>query len=201
MLLLLKRWLFGGYYKRIRKYNLESVDGNDDPKFYVEKSKDLRYYQSSLGSEEEPENFGKEEKKYTVIIKEQGEEYIEPDSGDIVMDVVIITFIDLLVLMLELCIYINAFKETLLPGDYDNGVIVDFKEEFDDRNESKRKMLSDIKRLRELVERCKKQLETIKESPYYSYINPEVEEMINNVNIEEILSESVPDTDMKKLLK
>ena len=193
--------LFGGYYKRNRKYNLESVDGNDDPKFYVEKSKDLRYYQSSLGSEEEPENFGKEEKKYTVIIKEQGEEYIEPDSGDIVMDVVIITFIDLLVLMLELCIYINAFKETLLPGDYDNGVIVDFKEEFDDRNESKRKMLSDIKRLRELVERCKKQLETIKESPYYSYINPEVEEMINNVNIEEILSESVPDTDMKKLLK
>ena len=115
--------------------------------------------------------------------------------------VVIITLIDLLVLMLELYIYLQAFKETLLPDDCYNGVIADFKEELDERKESKRKMLDDIKRLRELIERCKKQLEMIKESPYYSYINPEVEEMINNVNIEEVLSESVPGTDMKKLLK
>lgn len=192
---------FGGYYKRIRKYYLESVDGIDDPKFYVEKSKNLRYSQSSLGSDEEPENFGKEEKKYTVIIKEQGEEYIEAGVGAIVLDVVIITLIDLLVLMLELYIYLQAFKETLLPDDGYNGVIADFKEELDERKESKRKMLDDIKRLRELIERCKKQLEMIKESPYYSYINPELEEMINNVNVEEVLSESVPGTDMKKLLK
>ena len=193
--------LFGGYYKRIREYNLESVDGIDDPSFYVEKSKNLRYSQSSLGSGEEPENFGKEEKKYTVIIKEQSEEYVEAGVGAIVLDVVIITLIDLLVLMLELYIYLQAFKETLLPDDCYNGVIADFKEELDERKESKRKMLDDIKRLRELIERCKKQLEMIKESPYYSYINPEVEEMINNVNIEEVLSESVPGTDMKKLLK
>ena len=186
------------YYKVTYYYRLDQIKEDEDLNNYVKIVQQKGHYNTydKEFSKEKPENFGNEENKYKVIIKEYTSEYVDGDEDGIcfIFSILIFTILSLI----SILIYLIAFS-TDKP-------ITDIIDTMDDIARGLHELPEDeiqenIKLLYELIDTCNKLQSILKENPCYEELCPEIDSILEEINAKNVLDKYAPNTNKELVLR
>ena len=179
------------YSKLTQTHTMKSIPGTTDLKEYVKLAGKQESTSSNIETiKTKPENFDEIDTKYKVLIKEFDNKYInnEPTSSDSAFAFLM----GFICTLLSLLIYLRVSNSTIAEW------VEDYQSNKKYRDQKAEEMEEEIKKLNDILEKCKEQIDSILENPFYNIECPEISQ---ESEIDNILESYAPNVDRKKLIK